>query len=139
MSSLNGYPNVLKPISWKMAGLAGPLKYWNKYLPNEVKGNEYFWQTVIKRIFNENGVENFSRELMEFINYIMKTHSIRFRDDLFSCVLKRDKEKNVIFNEQDFERIGKQCGFKTLEACNSMLEYLIKQSCDVYNKILSPF
>lgn len=130
----NNYPDELKGISWVTGEIAGPQKYWNKFISTRFKSSKYYVKNVVRRVFEENKVF-LSPELNELINYFLKCFTIYFIDDEFKISMKKNKNKEAIFSDMQWKSLCNACGINGREPVD-LLKHLLRQIYKFYNNLL---
>ena len=128
------YPEFLRPVSWKCGEIAGPQKYWNKYVSPRFKDSKYYIKVIVKNIFEKEEIP-ITSEINDLINYFLKCFTIYFTNDEFKITLKKDKDKKVIFSELEWKSLCEDCGIKGRKGID-LLKHLIKNTYIYYNDLL---
>lgn len=131
------YPDILKPISWKSGEIAGPQKYWNKFISPRFKDSQYFIKNVVKKLFNDQTIP-LTNEINDLINYFLKNFTIYYSNDEFKITFKKDKNKKVTFSELEWKSLAEACGITGRKNID-LLKYLIRELYKFYNNLLKKF
>ena len=132
------YPDRLKKISWVFDGndgpIAGPMKYYTRYLPYETKGDSLFVTQVLYDYFAKNKVTH--EQCKDIVNYFVKCFTVWYTTERGEFVIsqKKDKEtKKPIFNEDEWH---KACKYSKKSDSIKMLKLLAAYVKQTYDNLL---
>lgn len=130
------YPESLKPISWNLGEMAGPNKYFNKHLNSSAKSSKLFVKNVFETVFLEQGLE-ISKPINDLLQYLLKCFTIYFTEENgeFKISMKKDKDKNKIFSQNELYRLGDGLNFEPKQI-NQLVKHILTRTCEIYNGLI---
>lgn len=112
------YPEELKEVSWCLENkCAGPNRWYVKALPETSKHSRLFIKNVLIDWFKSQGIAySFANEWCQWITERI-TVWLGFDEGEFIVGWKKDKDKNPIFNKNEYVKMSEQTlGLKDAES-----------------------